>query len=121
MFGDDSSKIVDFLLLVNFFRQSSFYESFSRIQLHSKENFKSKWRLSVGVCCNGRIFKFVLICKKEALPPFLDNFFSTHFIIILTNCTRAIMKEPKATDPRWYRIKRQKLEAIGNFNSDLSL
>ena len=110
-----------FLLLFNFFRQSSFYESVSRNKFHSKENFKSKGRLSFGVCYNGGKFKFALICEKEALPPFLDNFFSTHFIIILTNCTKAIMKEPKATDPRWYRIKRQKLEAIGNFNSDLSL
>jgi hypothetical protein len=31
------------------------------------------------------------------------------------------MNEPKATDPRWYLTKRQKLVATGNFKSDLSL
>ena len=41
--------------------------------------------------------------------------------MILISCTRAIMNEPKATDPRWYLTNRQKLVATGNFKSDLSL
>ena len=55
------------------------------------------------------------------LPPFLANFLSIYCIIILISCTRAIMNEPKATDPRWYLTNRQKLVATGNFKSDLSL
>jgi hypothetical protein len=46
-------------------------------------------------------------------PPFLLNFFSTYCIIIRISCIRAMMNEPKATEPRWYLISLQKLDPIG--------
>ena len=83
--------------------------------------FKSNYEFETGSVTSKMATKNHFSVLFGILPPFLANFLSIYCIIILISCTRAIMNEPKATDPRWYLTNRQKLVATGNFKSDLSL